>query len=103
MKKLILFSIIIISILLISVSIYNISSLDTKEEIQTRELTKTAYILKEYDGKLAVYSSSDENSPIAVYDVYIHLLPENDIEVLRKGISIQDEETLQKTLEDFGL
>ncbi len=103
MKKLILFSTIIISIAFIYLGINNIISIPTNPNTQTREIQQISYIVKEYDGKLAVYNSSDEKTPIAVYDVYIHLLPESDIELLRKGISIFDEESLQKTLEDFGL
>ena len=61
-----------------------------------------AYVVKEYGGKLAVFTQ-DETQPIAVYDVYIHLLPENDIELLRKGIAVDDDYTLMKTLENFGL
>ena len=64
--------------------------------------TQTAYIVKEYGGKLAVFTQ-DVAQPIAVYDVYIHLLPENDIEILRKGIPVDDDYTLLKTLENFGL
>lgn len=63
---------------------------------------RTAYIVKEYGGKLAVFGRGNEE-PLAVYEVYVHLLPENDIELLRKGISVDDDYTLQKTLEDFGL
>ncbi len=103
MKKLILFSIIIISILLISASIYNISSVPTNPNPQTRQVQNISYIIKEHDGKLAVYTPNDENTPIAIYDVYIHLLPETDIELLRNGIEVEDEITLQKKLEDFGL
>ena len=60
------------------------------------------YIVKEYGGKIAVFVPQDDE-PLAVYEVYVHLLPENDIELLRKGISVDDDFSLQKTLEDFGL
>ena len=69
---------------------------------QANTPTVAAYIVKEYGGKVAVFSP-DETEPVAVYEVYVHLLPENDIELLRKGISVDDDYTLQKTLEDFGL
>ncbi|MBQ8604312.1 MAG: hypothetical protein IJ410_05690 [Oscillospiraceae bacterium] len=63
---------------------------------------ETMYIVKEYGGKVAVFDP-DETEPVAVYEVYVHLLPENDIEILRKGIKVDDDYTLLKTLEDFGL
>ena len=61
-----------------------------------------AYIVKEYGGKLAVFTQ-DDSQPIAVYEVYVHLLPENDIEILRKGIPVDNDYTLLKTLENYGL
>ncbi len=64
--------------------------------------SQTNYILRDYGGKLAVFTA-DDDTPIAVYDVYIHLLPENDIELLRRGITINSDFALQKALEDFGL
>lgn len=64
--------------------------------------TQTAYIVKEYGGKVAVFAPG-ESQPVAVYEVYVHLLPENDIELLRKGIPVDDDYTLLKTLENFGL
>ena len=63
---------------------------------------EVAYIVKEYGGKLAVFTQ-DESEPIAVYEVYVHLLPENDIEILRKGIPVDNDYTLLKTLENYGL
>ena len=63
---------------------------------------KIMYTVKEYGGKIAVFTP-EEPEPIAIYEVYVHLLPENDIELLRKGIPVDDDYTLLKTLEDFGL
>lgn len=64
--------------------------------------TKPMYTIKEYGGKVAVYTQGSRE-PTEVYDIYVHLLPENDIELLRKGIAIQDDYDLRKTLEDLGL
>ena len=64
--------------------------------------TKPMYTVKEYGGKVAVYTQGCRE-PTEVYDIYVHLLPENDIELLRKGIAIQDDYDLRKTLEDLGL
>ena len=84
---------------LISVSIYTMKNTDVQPIDQP---TQTAYIVKEYGGKVAVFNP-DETQPMAVYEVYVHLLPENDIELLRKGIPVDDDYTLLKTLENFGL
>ena len=66
------------------------------------EDTEINYIVKDYGGKVAVFAPQQEQ-PLVVYEVYTHLLPENDIELLRKGITVDDDLQLMKTLEDFGL
>ena len=99
MKKLILCFCTIFCTALICISIWQMKNTAPRPIAQPAQ---TAYIVKEYGGKLAVFTP-DEVQPIAVYDVYIHLLPENDIEILRKGIAVDDDYTLLKTLENFGL
>ena len=99
MKKLILCFCTIFCTALICISIWQMKNTAPQPIAQP---TQTAYIVKEYGGKLAVFTQ-DAAQPIAVYDVYIHLLPENDIEILRKGIPVDDDYTLLKTLENFGL
>lgn len=84
---------------LIAVSIYTMKNYS---EQQISEPTEIKYVVKEYGGKVAVFNS-EETIPIAVYKIYVHLLPENDVELLRKGISVDDDYTLLKTLENFGL
>ena len=99
MKKLIIGLCTIFCTALICISIMQMKNITTQPISQP---TEVAYIVKEYGGKLAVFSGSD-TTPIAVYEVYIHLLPENDIELLRKGIVANDDYALLKTLENFGL
>ena len=99
MKKLILCFCTIFCTALICISIWQMKNTAPQPIAQNAQ---TAYIVKEYGGKLAVFTPS-EVQPIAVYDVYIHRLPENDIEILRKGIAVDDDYTLLKTLENFGL
>lgn len=99
MKKTIICLCTIFCTALIAISIYQMKNTmpqpaDTPSPV--------AYVVKEYGGKIAVFCP-DEDQPIAVYEVYVHLLPENDIEILRKGIKVDDDYTLIKTLEDFGL
>lgn len=63
--------------------------------------SQTQYLLKDYGGRLAVYRPG-EDTPIKVYEVYTHLLPETDLENLRTGIGLETEEDLDRLLEDFG-
>ena len=99
MKKIFIVFCTIFCTALITVSIYQMKS-ESPAPIDSP--TRTAYTIKEYAGKVAVFSQ-DEEQPIAVYEIYVHLLPENDIELLRKGIAVDDDYTLMKTLENFGL
>ena len=99
MKKLIFCFCTIFCTALICISIRQMKNITPQPIAQPAQ---TAYDVKEYGGKLAVFTQ-DSTQPIAVYDVYIHLLPENDIELLRKGIAVDDDYTLLKTLENFGL
>ena len=84
---------------LIAVSIYQMKTVPEKPIDTPHEIS---YIVREHGGKIAVFIP-EEAEPLAVYEVYVHLLPENDIELLRKGIAVDDDYTLMKTLENFGL
>ncbi len=99
MKKIFLALCTIFCTALIAISIYQMKITPPAEADTPAQI---AYIVKEYGGKVAVFTP-EETEPVAVYEVYVHLLPENDIEILRKGIEVDDDYTLLKTLEDFGL
>ena len=99
MKKFILAICTIFCAALIAISIYQ---MNITPQSPADTPTKTTYVVKEYGGKVAVFLPQ-ESEPLAVYEVYVHLLPENDIELLRKGIVVNDDLQLAKTLEDFGL
>lgn len=62
----------------------------------------TGYLLKDNGGHLALYTS-DGTGPLAEYDIYTRLLPENDILALQEGVAVADEAELQQRLEDYGL
>ena len=58
------------------------------------------FIMKEYDGKIAVYKAGS-NEPIRILDVYIVYLPEADKISLGEGIKIKDQEELNERIQDF--
>ncbi len=58
------------------------------------------YTVKEYDGKVAVFKNND-TTPSTVYESYISLLPEQDREKLKSGISVNNKDDLQKIIEDY--
>ena len=60
------------------------------------------YLLREDAGLIALFRPGQEE-PVRVYELYTHLLPQEDVLSLQKGIPIESEEQLARLLEDFGL
>lgn len=60
------------------------------------------YYLRDCGGRVAVYASSDGEAPLAVYDIYVNLLPQSDMLRLKAGIAVQGEAALERLLEDLG-
>ncbi len=65
------------------------------------EQSEHYYILKEYEGKLALFES-EEITPKEIFDININIFPENDIKKLQKGILAENEEELIRLIEDFS-
>lgn len=99
MKKLIIALSTIFCAIVIMVSIY---TLFPKEAPQVETEVPVEYTIRDYGGKVAVFEAGSE-TPLVVYEIYTHLLPENDIELLRRGIKVATQEQLQTRLEDLGL
>lgn len=66
----------------------------------TTSSSYTLYVIKEYEGKVAVYEAQSP-TPIKVYDTYISSLPEYDRLLLRTGILVNSKEELSQRIEDF--
>ena len=64
------------------------------------DILQDFYTVREYDGKIAVYKN-DETKPYIIYDAYVSLLPQQDIDLLKKGIVTDDKEYLQSIIEDY--
>lgn len=89
--------------ILIMVSVYSfIPKNISKNPSEPISETQTGYTISDLNGKVAVFEDG-KDEPLAVYDIYTHLLPENDIELLRKGIHVDNLIQLQSRLEDLGL
>ena len=100
MKKLIVALSTIFCAFLIAVSIYTI--LPQNNPPSARSAAEQQYIVADWGGKVAVFEEGADQ-PFEVYDIYTHLLPENDIDLLRKGIVVNSLQQLQSCLEDLGL
>ena len=60
----------------------------------------TTYILKEFNGMLAIYEK-DNHTPIEILDVDISTLPERDIEKIKKGILADSLNEIVSLAEDY--
>lgn len=83
------------------------SAAPTTTQSVTESATTTAtsaaplYILGEWDGKLAVFTMPQTDTPSKVYDVYLSSLPAEEQTRLEAGIPVYDEKKLQSLLEDY--
>ncbi len=76
------------------------SLFSSSEEIVKTVITdRVRYIMREYDGKLAIFN--DDGTVYKVYDINVELLPEYDQKLLKEGIQITGEEELRARVEDY--
>lgn len=61
---------------------------------------RTKYTLKEYNGRIGVFSGESE-TPSEILGVYVFTLPEADRNSLMIGITAYGEENLRQLIEDF--
>lgn len=59
------------------------------------------YIIKEYDGKIAVFSNNFDKPIHTLDSPYVRDLPEYDRELLEEGIVANSKDELTKILEDY--
>lgn len=64
------------------------------------EEAEEVYILKELDGKIAVYQKGIIN-PVKITDTYLCNLPEYDIERIKVGVEVHGKTALRVALEDY--
>ncbi|MBR5305468.1 MAG: hypothetical protein IKU47_00925 [Oscillospiraceae bacterium] len=100
MKKLAVALSTIFCAVLIVISVYTF--LPENNNHQAENEISAGYTIIDFGGKVAVFEDGMQE-PVAVYDIYTHLLPENDIELLRRGIHVDTLSELQSRLEDLGL
>ena len=58
------------------------------------------YLLKEYEGRLAVFKKNS-TEPDMVFDLLIKMLPQYDQEQLKQGIYVKDYRELVDLIEDY--
>ena len=58
------------------------------------------YVLRDYTGRIAVFACG-EDEPLEVFDIFTSSLPKSEAERVRKGITVEGGEALQRLIEDF--
>ena len=61
----------------------------------------SGYIIKDYEGKIAVFDINDEEKPSKITPISVKDLPEADKNLLKEGIFAENEEVLNSILEDY--
>ena len=74
--------------------VLSLSSTSEKEKPQT-------YLVKEYEGKLAVFNTDNLTVPQKIYDEDLTVLPSYDQILLLDGILVYSDEELRKVIEDY--
>lgn len=77
----------------------NNNSNQLEKEIITETKT-TYYVIKEYNGRIALFVNNNE-LPKETYEIFTSSLPSEDAEKIRKGITVTNENDLQRILEDY--
>ena len=94
----------LVGIFIINLSIYSrepIYSVIASEYTESSALQrKPIYIMKESDGKIAIFDADTGNIQKTL-DVYIFTLPQRDKEYLKEGILIFSEQELYSLIEDY--
>ena len=80
--------------------IIGINLADHANSTNINEISGMEYVLKDYDGRLAVFKTGQEE-PELVFDVFVSTLPEYDQTALQSGVAAKDLEELNRLIEDY--
>ena len=94
---------IITGILVIS-TILNVSAFNSVKPTENHSTATTQniegkYILKDYNGQIALFLSEKEK-PIEIFEIFTYSLPETDIAKIKTGIIVTESE-LEHILEEY--
>ncbi len=96
---------IIIAVLVVSVYALIFSNVNQPKAIaeapQNISAPKTVYLIKEYNGKIAVFLNNEPNPINILESPFVRDLPEYDQRILKEGIIAQSNQELLKILEDY--
>lgn len=69
-------------------------------QISSEQSDVSYYVLSVYEKKVAAFENG-KNIPFYISDVYVNTLPTADIELLEKGIYVNDKKALKRLIEDY--
>ena len=75
-------------------------SADPPPEASSEETQSVGYLLRDYNGKIAVFKAG-EDKPLKIASTHIASLPKQDAKKLKAGISADTRQELEKALEDY--
>ncbi len=81
-------------------SVTTIDVIAPTEEQPLEEDPKDFYHLATMGDMIALFD--EQGAVVEVYEIYVHILPPDDIKQLNVGIKIENEQHLRQLLEDFG-
>lgn len=65
-------------------------------------MDEAAYVLRDYNGYVAVFASAEARDPMTVTDIEVDRLRGTDQDMLGAGIAVSDRDELLMLLEDLG-
>ena len=65
-------------------------------------LSEAEYVLREYEGCIAVFASVADTSPVSLTDIEVATLRDADRQILKTGLAVSNREELLTLLEDLG-
>ncbi|MEA4896032.1 MAG: hypothetical protein VB064_12340 [Oscillospiraceae bacterium] len=68
----------------------------------TESQTEPCYVLRDYEGYVAIYVENDPSCPMTVTDIQVSTLRDLDKKLLETGLKLYSRERLMMTLEDLG-
>lgn len=77
-----------------------LKEIKTKEIEANEEKNNYEYVVKEIDGKIGVFENG-KNVPIETLEKEVEYLPEYDKKILKDGIFVENNQELNKILEDY--
>ncbi|MBQ9674090.1 MAG: hypothetical protein IJV39_05645 [Ruminococcus sp.] len=95
-----IFTAIILMVLVIISATFQVKTEDLTLTEQKTVITEEVYVLKNDNGRLAVFHE-DETEPIITTDTLIENLPYQDQEKLKQGINVTGDKNLRIALEDY--